>query len=119
MEATHRTEEVTEVLNSLIQTCKDGENGFKTAADKAKELSLKTMFSKYATQRCDFAAELQAHVKRLGGDPETTGHAAASLHRGWINLKEALSKNEDKAIIDECESGEDAAVKAYQEALGT
>jgi uncharacterized protein (TIGR02284 family) len=40
------------------------------------------------------------------------------LHRGWINLKEALSKNEDKAIIDECEAGEDAAVKNYREARG-
>jgi uncharacterized protein (TIGR02284 family) len=28
-----------------------------------------------------------------------------------------LSKNEDKAIIDECEAGEDAAMKNYREAL--
>lgn len=119
MDATHDTKKaVTDVLNSLIETCKDGEDGFKTAAEKVKESSLKTTFSKYATQRSEFASELQAHVKRLGGDPETTGHAAASLHRGWISLKEALSKNEDKAIVDECESGEDAAVKAYREALG-
>jgi uncharacterized protein (TIGR02284 family) len=38
------------------------------------------------------------------------------LHRGWIGLKSALSRNEDRALIEECEAGEDAAVKAYQEA---
>ncbi len=117
MEATKSTNGLTDVLNSLIETCKDGENGFKTSAEKAKQQSLKTTFSKYSTQRSEFASELQAHVQRLGGDPETTGHAVASLHRGWINLKEALSKNEDQAIIEECEAGEDSALKAYQEAL--
>ena len=113
----HETVDAAGVLNNLIETCKDGENGFKTAAEKAKESSLKSLFSKYATQRAEYARQLQAHVSRLGGTPETTGHVAASLHRGWLNLKEALSKNEDAALIEECEFGEDAAVKAYKDAL--
>jgi uncharacterized protein (TIGR02284 family) len=110
------TEEIRNVLNDLIETCKDGEQGFRTAAEKAKESSLKALFAKYAAQRAEYAQELQSLVTRLGGDPATSGHVAATLHRGWINLKEALSKNEDKAIIDECEAGEDAAVKNYREA---
>ena len=61
--------------------------------------------------------ELQSAVTSLGGDPATSGHVVATLHRGWINLKEAVAKDEDKAIIFECESGEDAAMKSYKEAL--
>jgi uncharacterized protein (TIGR02284 family) len=108
--------EVRSVLNDLIETCKDGEQGFRTAAEKAKESSLKSLFAKYAGQRAEYAQELQALVTQLGGDPATSGHIAGTLHRGWLNLKEALSKNEDKAIVDECEAGEDAAVKNYREA---
>jgi uncharacterized protein (TIGR02284 family) len=108
--------EVRSVLNDLIETCKDGEQGFRSAAEKVKESSLKSLFTKYSSQRAEYARELQSLVTQLGGDAATTGHAAATLHRGWMNLKEALSKNEDKALIDECEAGEDAAVKSYREA---
>jgi len=108
--------EIRSVLNDLIETCKDGEQGFRTAAEKAKETSLKSLFAKYAAQRTEYAQELQSLVTQMGGDPATSGHVAGTLHRGWMNLKEALSKNEDKALIDECEAGEDAAVKNYREA---
>lgn len=109
--------DVINVLNDLIETCKDGEQGFRTAAEKAKDSSLKSLFSKYASQRAGYVQELQSAVRELGGDPATSGHIAATLHRGWINLKEALAKDEDKALIFECESGEDAAMKNYKDAL--
>jgi len=114
---TNDTKDVVSVLNDLIETCKDGEQGFRTAAEKAKDSSLKSLFSKYASQRAGYVTELQSAVRDMGGDPATSGHVAATLHRGWINLKEALSRDEDKAIINECESGEDAAIKNYKDAL--
>lgn len=108
--------EVSSVLNDLIETCKDGEQGFRSAAEKAKASSLKSLFAQYAAQRAEYARELQGLVSQMGGDPATSGHVAGTLHRGWLNLKEALTKNEDKALIDECEAAEDAAVKNYREA---
>lgn len=104
-------------LNNLIETCKDGENGFRTAADGIKNGELKTLFLTYAQQRAQFAAELQGEVRRLGGDPEDSGSVAASLHRGWINIKSVVTGEDEGAIISECERGEDSAVKNYQEAL--
>lgn len=104
-------------LNNLIETCKDGENGFRTAADGVKKSELTTLFNTYAQQRARFAAELQAEVRRLGGDPEQTGSVAASLHRGWINIKSVVTGEDEAAIIAECERGEDSAVANYQEAL--
>jgi uncharacterized protein (TIGR02284 family) len=109
--------DVTSVLNGLIETCKDGEEGFRHAAEKAKEPSLKSLFTKYATQRATYATELQALVTATGETPSDSGHIVASLHRGWITLKEALAKDEDKALIDEAEAGEDAAMKAYKQAV--
>src|SRR6476659_8400264 len=107
------------VLNGLIETCKDGEQGFRTSAEKVKDASLKSLFSKYASQRAGYVQELTAAVTQLGGDPAQSGHIAGTLHRGWINLKEAFARDEDRAIVNEAESGEDAAVKAYKEALGS
>jgi uncharacterized protein (TIGR02284 family) len=112
------TKEITSVLNTLTETCKDGENGFKAAAEQAKQQTLKALFAKYSAQRTQYALELQSTVRGLGDKPETTGHMSGALHRGWMGLKEALSSNDDKALIDECEAGEDSAMKAYKEALG-
>jgi uncharacterized protein (TIGR02284 family) len=108
---------VISTLNNLIETCKDGENGFRTAADGVKNSELKTLFNTYSQQRAQFAAELQSEVRNLGGDPEDTGSVAATLHRGWINIKSTVTGEDEAAVIAECERGEDSAVKNYKEAM--
>jgi uncharacterized protein (TIGR02284 family) len=104
-------------LNNLIETCRDGQNGFQTAAEGIRNSDLKTLFHTYAQQRAQFAGELQDEVRRLGGDPETSGSVAATLHRGWINIKSAVTGEDENAVISECERGEDAAVSNYRAAL--
>lgn len=110
-------DDVISTLNSLIETCKDGQNGFRTAAEGVKDSQLTTLFSTYSRQRAEFAAELQNEVRRLGGDPEETGSTAAAVHRGWMNIKSAVTGEDEAAIIAECERGEDSAVKSYEDAL--
>jgi len=104
-------------LNNLIETCKDGQDGFKTAAEGVDRSELKTLFYEFSQQRATFAGELQNEVRRLGGDPEKSGSVAASLHRGWIDIKSAVTGHDDNAIIAECERGEDSAVRNYKDAL--
>ena len=41
------------------------------------------------------------------------------VHRGWINIKSAVTGEDEAAVISECERGEDSAVEAYEEALET
>ena len=108
---------VISVLNNLIETCKDGQNGFQTAAEGVKRSDLKTLFGQYSQQRAKFAGELQAEVLRLGGDPTETGSVAATLHRGWIDIKSAVTGQDENAVITECERGEDSAVANYKDAL--
>ena len=108
---------VISVLNNLIETCKDGQNGFQTAAEGVKRSDVKTLFGQYSQQRAKFAGELQAEVLRLGGDPTETGSVAATLHRGWIDIKSAVTGQDENAVISECARGEDAAVANYQDAL--
>lgn len=112
-----RNEEVVSTLNGLIETCKDGQNGFQTASEEVKNPQLKQLFGGFARQRAQFAAELQGEVRSLGGDPEQTGSTAAAIHRGWMDIKSAITGKDDEAIVAECERGEDSAVKNYEEAL--
>ena len=61
--------------------------------------------------------DLQQYVTQYGGTPETTGTVAGAVHRGWVNLKSALAMNDDKAVLNEVERGEDHAVTVYRNAL--
>lgn len=105
-------------LNSLIETLKDGQNGFREAAEASDDTTLKQTLSEYSLQRSRFAGELQAQVIGLGeSDPEDSGSIVAAVHRGWIDLKAALTSRDRHAILAECERGEDSAVAAYRKAL--
>ncbi|HEV2762351.1 MAG TPA: PA2169 family four-helix-bundle protein [Pyrinomonadaceae bacterium] len=110
--------DVISTLNGLIETCRDGQKGFQQAADGVNSGELKQLFLEISRQRASFLGELQDEVRRLGGDPEQTGSVAAALHRGWMDIKSAVTGEDEGAIIRECERGDEAAVESYREALG-
>ncbi len=112
--------EVISALNDLIETCKDAEEGFRAAAGaigKEGDPELKTLFNLYAQQRARFAAELQNEVLHRGGDPTNSGHVSAAFHRGWVNLKTAVTRADEAAIIAECEASEGFAMRNYENAM--
>ncbi len=111
--------ETRNVINDLIETLKDGEVGFKTAAEDVTCPNLKRTLSEYSSQRARFAEALQSTVEQAGEDAETSGSIAGALHRGWINARSAVTTRNDLAVLEECERGEDSAVAAFQDALST
>lgn len=108
---------VVSTLNNLIQTCWDGREGFQQAAEGVKDSSLKTLFYEYSQQRAQFAGDLQNLVRDFGVEPEDSSSIAGAIHRGWINIKSAVTGQDDAAILNECERGEDVAKNAYKDAL--
>jgi uncharacterized protein (TIGR02284 family) len=109
--------EVISTLNDLIETCRDGINGFRTAADGVSSPVAKEVFLSRIHLIEKGLGDLDAAVARLGGQPVDHGHAAASLHRAWINIKSAVTSKNDDAIIDEVVRGEEIAVRHYRDAL--
>lgn len=105
------------ILNDLIETCRDGQEGFKEAAENSKSPDLKTFFKERSQERARCVSELQQQVQALGGDPEKAGSTAGALHRAWINVKGTFTGKDDGAILNEAERGEDSAVKNFEEAL--
>lgn len=113
-----KQDEVISTLNHLIETCRDGQNGFREAAENIEDPRIKQFCLEQSAERNRFVVELQQEVRALGGDPEAEGSATAAMHRAWIDLKSTFGGG-DGAIIAACETGEDHAVEQYEEALKT
>jgi len=113
-----QTKETISTLNSVIETLKDGQEGFRQASEAVKDSQLKSYLSELSLQRSKFAGELQSHIIQMGdSEPETTSSTAGALHRAWINMKSAITSQDDHAILSECERGEDSAVAEYKKAM--
>lgn len=110
-------DDVLDTLEDLSECCKDGEYGFRTAADQVKRQDLKTVFTQRANDCREAAQELYAHTRALGGTPDDSGTAAGAVHRGWVAVRTMFSTYDDKAVLDECERGEDHALACYRKAL--
>lgn len=109
--------DVISTLNDLIETCKDGEEGFKSCAEDIGDPQLKQTLLVYAGSCAASARELTALVVTHGGDPETKSSLAGTLHRRWIDIKSAVMGKDTEAVLNECEHGEDVAKKSYRRAL--
>ena len=110
--------ETVSTIDDLIQTLKDGQEGFKQAAEGVKAPQLQSLFNEYSSQRLHFATEIESQAHSLGrSHPEESGSAAGALHRAWINLKSAITSGDDHAILAECERGEDSAIEQYEKAM--
>ncbi|SDS71312.1 conserved hypothetical protein [Halopseudomonas xinjiangensis] len=115
--AADNVKDVISTLNNLIETSKDGEAGFKDCAEDIQRQDLKSLFTSRAQECAKAAAELQAIVVQLGGDPEDSTSMSGDMHRRWVDIKAAVTGKSDEAVLSECERGEDVAKKNYKQAL--
>ncbi len=111
------TDDTIDTLNSLIEVSRDGEYGFRTSAEHARDPQLKALFSKRADECAQAARELAQHVVQLGGDAEDGGTTAGAMHRGWVAVKSSMTSYTDLQILEDTECGEDRALASYENAL--
>jgi uncharacterized protein (TIGR02284 family) len=103
-------------LNDLIEVSRDGEMGFKAAAEKADDPGLKSLLQDRARSCAAATVELQSLIRSLGGKPDDSGSVAGAIHRGWTKVRAAVGDN-NVAVLEEVERGEDLAKNAYAKAL--
>ncbi|WP_439883077.1 ferritin-like domain-containing protein [Pontibacter sp. MBLB2868] len=109
--------EVFSTVHHLIERCKDGAKGYKTASEDVEDQDLKDLFRKYAVQRDSMITELQDQLHKMGHTDTESSSVEGTLHRAWIDLKSALSSKDRTRVLEECERGEDYAVSSYRDAL--
>ena len=105
------------VISGLVEICKDGQQGFKNAADDVNDANLKKLFTEYSEQREKFMYELRELAKTFGSDLEFSGSLLGVLHRRWMDIKFGITGSNAESILKECLRGEEAAVRKYKEAL--
>ena len=104
-------------LNGLIATTLDSADGYEAAAKDATNGRFTDRFTARAAERRKAVSELQAEVFRQGGNPEDDGTVLAGAHRVFLDLKAAVTGQDDKAIVNEVERGEDHIKAKFESAM--
>ncbi|MGG5259188.1 ferritin-like domain-containing protein [Phycicoccus avicenniae] len=108
------------VAKELVETLRDGEKGFASAAEKLRDgenPEVATMLQRLSDQRAGFAREIVELGHDYGDDVDESGTATAALHRGWLSLKDALTGDDASGVLGAAATGEDHAVSEYEKAL--
>lgn len=109
-------EDVVDTLKDLVECCRDAEYGFRDSADRAQRADLKPILMERAEQFRSAAEELNRLVVAAGGKPEEGGSAVGAVHRSWVAVQATVGDN-DKAVLEGCERGQDNALARFRKAL--
>jgi uncharacterized protein (TIGR02284 family) len=114
-----KSNDIVDTVNRLIEVSKDGELGFRSAAESVNSMELQRLLLARAEACANAVAQLQLIVVQQGGRAGEHGSVTGALHRGWVAVRSTLSGQSDLAVLEECERGEDAALAAYRDATQT
>jgi uncharacterized protein (TIGR02284 family) len=109
--------EVIGTLHDVIESLIDGQEGFQKIGEHLKSETLKKYFMAESIKRSAFRGELETLLHSEGDhDPKESGSVSGAIHRTWGDLKAHLGGG-DHTLLETAEQGEDAAKKAYKDAL--
>jgi conserved hypothetical protein len=108
-----------ETLNDLVLINNDRVEGYQKAMEelRVEDADLRSVFQERIDQSRRFHTELVGEVVKLGEEVKEGTLASGKIYRAWMDVKAFFSGGDRKTILDNCEDGEDAAVRAYDEAL--
>jgi len=108
---------VEDTLHTVIEHLIDGQEGFEKIGEELKDETLKRYFLAESLTRAQFRGDLETVLHQEGvHDIKESGTVSGTLHRAWGDLKAKLGGG-DHTLLATAEQGEDAAKKAYEEAL--
>ena len=106
-----------EILNDLVEINNDRIAGYENAANKAKDSDLNSLFTDMANQSKEFVSELRGLVSTQGEEPAKGTTMRGKIYRAWMDVKHTFTGDDRKSLLASCEFGEDAAQRAYENAL--
>ena len=117
LDGSNRNKEMERVLLDIIQVLQDGQKGFADIGEHLKDETVKRYFLAESLKRASFRGELEGELHRAGiADISESGTLSGTLYRAWSQVKSALGGG-DHSVLETAEQGEDAAKKAYKDAL--
>lgn len=118
MTSSENTKNLVILLKDLARINNDRLEGYRKARKQADTHSdLSSIFYEKSKQSEDFINELQEQVSMLEGENNADTTFAGKIFRLWMGIKNTFKPNNPTSILESCEFGEEAAIKAYDEAL--
>lgn len=111
------TNKIISTLNTLLTRNYDSEKGYHKAAEHVKDPDLRRLMEIYADQRYHFGHDIKGEIKTLGGELDKGDSIAGKAHRTWMDIKAALSSDDDETMLEEAIKGEKKAINDYRDAL--
>jgi uncharacterized protein (TIGR02284 family) len=113
------TQATVQILNDLIEINNDRIEGYQRASKDLKDgdTELKSLFTRFIGQSQGYKLALGTEVSAFGKDIETGTTTSGKIHRAWLDVKAAFTGHDTHNVLEECEFGEDAILKAYRTAL--
>ncbi|WP_346238106.1 ferritin-like domain-containing protein [Niabella insulamsoli] len=109
-----------EALNDLIQINNDRIAGYKEAIEVLEQdKDLEPLFQRMINDSVDFNESLERLVILLGGEVAQGTSGAGKVYRAWMELKAFLTAGDRRTILDSCVTGEETALRAYDNVLET
>lgn len=115
----HNHSDEISTLNTLIATTIDSITGYENSAKDIENDRFAEIFRQRANERQQVAEQLRGEVRRLGGDPEDSGSFMGKTHQRFEDLKAAITGQDEQAIINEVERGEDYLKEKFETALNS
>lgn len=114
MEHQHRT---ADVLEDLVKINNDRIEGYQKAIKQTDDSDLKSLFERMLADSKEYVVQLNKYLRGIGEDRERDSTFAGKIYRTWMDVKVSFGGNDRHSILASCEYGEDAAQRAYREAL--
>ena len=108
-----------ETLNDLVKINNDRVEGYQKAVELTadEDSDLRELFNNMAGESRQYANQLTSYINTSGEEAEKGTRTDGKIYRLWMGIKATFSGKDRKSILASCERGEDAAQKAYGEAL--
>ena len=106
-----------EVLDWLLQGANDSAQGFKQGSTLARNPRLKTLFAQRAEQREALAGQIAAEVRSFAQPPSEGGTMLGEAHKAFTYVRDAISRDSDKGLVEELLRRERALTDKFQSAI--
>lgn len=115
----HNHSDEISTLNTLIETTIDSITGYENSAKDIDNQRFAEIFRRRADERQQVVQQLREEIRRLGGDPEESGTFLGKTHQRFEDLKAAITGQDEQAVINEVERGEDYLKEKFETALNS
>jgi uncharacterized protein (TIGR02284 family) len=104
------------VLKELSEFLTDGIKAYKTASNETDSYKLKSFCNVHSDERSQFLETLNDILINNGDEPDGSGTFKGAIYRQWMDFKSVINHDDD-SIRESCLYGDEALLKAYDEAL--